>query len=226
MSGTPTMWPIRPIAERPTTSPITAVMMGMPIATIVPNAKLRMIIAAMMPTSSLLSVFGFDSFAPIEPPAATSIPVPFAARSAVSRTLRASRSVRSAELVPSSTGMNAVALSFESPAAPCWLKGLGALTTSGSFARSLAALEMADFCAPASRVPEWTWNTIGLLPFCWGGKRSASTSVARWLSVPGSSRLFEVFEPSVCSAVTMKATSSSHANSTTHLWWAMKKPAR
>ena len=91
MSGTPTRWPIRPMPIRPTTRPTTAVMMGIPIATIVPNAKVRMIIAATMPTSSLLSVSGFDSSDPIEPPAATSIPVPRTARSAASRIALAPR---------------------------------------------------------------------------------------------------------------------------------------
>ena len=43
------------------------VMIGIPIATIVPNAKLRMIIAATIPTSSLLSVSGLESSDPIEP---------------------------------------------------------------------------------------------------------------------------------------------------------------
>ena len=140
--------------------------------------------------------------------------MPFAARSAVSRTLPASLSVRSAELVRSSTGMNAVALSFESPAAPCWLKGLGALTTSGSFARSLAASEMAVFCAPPSSVPESTWNTIGLLPFCCGGKRSARTSVARWLSVPGRLWSLVVRAPTRPTVATTTIVTTTHASST------------
>ena len=91
--------------------------------------------------------------------------------------------------------MNAVFLSFESPAEPCWVNGLGALTTSGSFARSLAAVLMAVLRAPLSSVPDGTWKTIGFLPFCCGGNRSASRSVARWLSVPGRLRSLVVSAP-------------------------------
>ena len=50
--------------------------------------------------------------------------------------------------------MNAVALSFEICAAPCWLNGLGALTTSGCLARAFAALPRAVLRAPLSSVPD------------------------------------------------------------------------
>ncbi len=79
MSGTPTRWPIRPMPIRPTISPTTAEMIGIPMATMVPKARLRMIIATAIPTSSLLSVSGLESSDPIEPPTAMSV-IPAARR--------------------------------------------------------------------------------------------------------------------------------------------------
>ena len=90
----------------------------MPMATIDPNARVRMIIATTIPTSSLLSVAGVDSSEPIEPPAATSIPSGSAGFSAASRTAWASSSSRSALEMSSSTGMKAVFSSSETYAPP------------------------------------------------------------------------------------------------------------
>ena len=59
-------------------------MIGSPIATRVPNVKARMIIAAVRPMTSLLSVAGSESSLPICPLAATFIPA-FRAGSAASR---------------------------------------------------------------------------------------------------------------------------------------------
>jgi hypothetical protein len=113
MSGMPKRWPNRPMPARPTTSPTMAEMIGMPMATIEPNARVRMIIAATIPTSSLLSVSGVESSEPIEPPAATWIPRGSAGFSAASSTAWASSSSRSALEMSRSTGMNAVVSSSE-----------------------------------------------------------------------------------------------------------------
>ena len=51
-----------------------AVTIGIPIATIVPNVRVRMIIAATIPITSLDSVSAGDSSVPIGPPAATCMP--------------------------------------------------------------------------------------------------------------------------------------------------------
>jgi hypothetical protein len=43
---------------------------------------------------------------------------------------------------------------------------------------ALAAWLIAFALSLSESFPDSTWKTIGLLPFCWGGKRSARTSVA------------------------------------------------
>ena len=55
-------------------SPAIAVMIGRPMATIVPNVSSSTMTAIVRPTSSLDSVLGFDSFWPRYPPASTSRP--------------------------------------------------------------------------------------------------------------------------------------------------------
>ena len=72
--GTVTTWPRSPISESPASSPSTAETIGSPIATSVPKVKARMIIAAIRPITSLLSVSGSESSVPTEPPTATSMP--------------------------------------------------------------------------------------------------------------------------------------------------------
>ena len=128
-SGTAKRCPTRPMPVRPTARPTTAEMIGMPMATIDPNARVRMIIATMIPMSSLLSVAGVDSSEPIEPPAATSMPSGSAGFSAASRTACASSSSRSALEMSRSTGMKAVFSSSETVPVGWSPKGLGALTT-------------------------------------------------------------------------------------------------
>ncbi len=113
MSGTPNRCPTSPITDRPTSRPTTADRIGMPIATMLPNARLRMTIATMIPTSSLLSVSGVESSEPMEPPAATSMPRGLAGFSAASSTAWDSSSSRSADEIDSRTGMKAVFSSFE-----------------------------------------------------------------------------------------------------------------
>ena len=84
MVGTVVTCPSRPISEIPANSPSTAETIGIPIATRVPKVKARMIIAAVRPTTSLLSVSGSESSEPIWPLAATFIPA-LRAGSAASR---------------------------------------------------------------------------------------------------------------------------------------------
>jgi hypothetical protein len=174
-----------------------------------------MIIAATRPTTSLLSVLGSESSVPIGPPAATSIPA-FRAGSAVATTSCAISSVNSSPPTSSSTGMSAVCLSLLICEAPCWLNGSVALATCGSF--TIAWWESSIACLFVESVtwPVSTWKTIGLLPFCCGGKRSASRSVAAWLSVPGSSRLLLVLLPNVRTSKTTAAAARTHPPMTTH----------
>ena len=73
---------------------------------------------------------------------------------------------------------------------------------------------MAVLRAPPSSVPESTWKTIGLLPFCCGGNLSASRSVARWLSVPGRLRSLVVSAPTRPTITTTATAITTHAIST------------
>jgi hypothetical protein len=61
----------------------------------------------------------------------------------------------------------------------------------------MAEREASIACLFAASVtlPLETWKTIGLEPFCCGGKRDASRSLAAWLSAPGSRRSSLVFDP-------------------------------
>ena len=55
-------------------SPKIALRIGRTIATTVPNVRVRMTIAAMIPISSLDSVEGLETFVPSCPPVSTSSP--------------------------------------------------------------------------------------------------------------------------------------------------------
>ena len=85
-----------------------------------------MSIAQRMPTTSLLSVAWSDSSVPIDPAASTWMPADDAG-SVASKTVLAISSSSSAEPTSSSTGANAVCLSFESSPAvwPASLSGRG-----------------------------------------------------------------------------------------------------
>ncbi len=111
MVGTVVKCPSRPIRESPPRRPSTAETIGIPIATSVPKVKARMIIAAVNPTISLLSVAGSESSLPICPLAATFIPA-LRAGSAASRYDCASSCVISEFGTLRSTAMNAVLLSL------------------------------------------------------------------------------------------------------------------
>ena len=218
IEGTSVTWPSRPITESPMSRPRTAGTIAIPIATSVPKVRVRITIAANRPIMSLLSVSGSDSSEPIWPPAATFIPA-FRPGSAASRNLCANPSVTFSLPMSSSTVKKAVCLSSLICACPCWLNGLVALKTCGS---CLAALNDSWIaCLFSGSVtfpfPSGEKKTIGFLPFCWGGKRFASRSVAAWLSVPGSSRLLEVLAPTDLTRPTTTASSTTHAASTTHL---------
>ena len=211
----------------PTTSPTTAVTIGMPIATMVPNARLRMIMASTIPTSSLLSVAGFDRSDPTVPPAAMSVmPAARRGRDAMSRISWAFSSVRSALPMSSRTGMKAVLPSLESCPVPCWLKGLGALTTSCVLARAAADLLTASLYVASLSLPDGARKTIGFLPFCWGGNFSARTSVAAWLSVPGRLRSLVVFAPNRPTRPINAMAISAHATITRSRWPATHLPTR
>jgi hypothetical protein len=65
-------------------SPRTAVAIGTSIATAVPKVNVRITIAAMIPTSSLDSVDGLDTFRPSCPPVSTCRPAASAGLAAAS----------------------------------------------------------------------------------------------------------------------------------------------
>jgi hypothetical protein len=64
-----------------------------------------------------------------------------------------------------------------------------------------------------------------LLPFCCGGKRSASRSIATWLSVPGSSRLSLVLLPNVRTSKTTAKARTTREPTTTHFRRAANIPS-
>ena len=127
MLGIDATCPSSPMSPSAIESPMIAVMIGIPIATIVPKLRVRMSIAATIPMTSLDSVSGVDSSAPTGPPAATCIPAFDAGFRRVEHTLclvgRQARRTRSFRR----TLMKAVFSSFESCAAPCWSNGLTAV---------------------------------------------------------------------------------------------------
>ena len=71
-------------------SPKIAVMIGSSIAVTVPNVNVRITIAAMIPTSSLDSVAGLETFWPSWPPVSTCSPAALAGLAAASMIVWAS----------------------------------------------------------------------------------------------------------------------------------------
>jgi hypothetical protein len=63
-SGTFITWPRRPTTLSPVTTATSAVTIGRGIAAAVPNVTRRMMIAATIPTTSLVPVSGFDTSSP------------------------------------------------------------------------------------------------------------------------------------------------------------------
>ena len=125
-------------------------------------------------------------------------------------------SVRSSLPMLSRTVRKAVCLSLLICAWPSWLNGEVALLVSGSASIRLNDPSIACLFLESVTFPVFVWKTIGFLPFCWGGKRSASTSVAAWLSVPGSSRLLLVFAPTDLTSAPTTIRTSSQPSRTTH----------
>jgi hypothetical protein len=99
-------WLSRPIDPSATERPMTAVRIGSPMATMLPNVMARMIIAAARPTASLVSVGEDDSAAPIVAPTATSMPC-FWAGFVASKIRWARASVTWPLLMFNNTGVNA-----------------------------------------------------------------------------------------------------------------------
>ena len=62
--GTSATWLISVMIDRPQTRPMIAVMIGMLIATAVPNVTRRTITAMLRPTTSLMWVSGLETFWP------------------------------------------------------------------------------------------------------------------------------------------------------------------
>jgi hypothetical protein len=141
-----------------------AVPMGMPIATTVPNVKVRISIAARMPMTSLVDVSLGERTLPIAAPPTTSMPA-FRPGSAASSTRCASASFRSLELMSSSTEMNAVFPSLESCALPPWSNGLSALSTNGIFLIAAYESVIAVLLAASVTLPLEAWKMIGFEPF-------------------------------------------------------------
>src|SRR5436190_3255341 len=113
-------------------------------------------------------------------------------------------------------GMNAVCLSLLICAAPCRLNGSTVAATYGSFLTRRYDSSIACFCDGSVTLPARVWKTSGLLPFCCGGKRAVSRSVAAWLSVPGNFRLLLVLLPKLREAATSTTRRTTHAARTTH----------
>ncbi len=59
------MWLMNVMIDSPDTSPISAVMIGRPIATTVPNVNTRTITAMARPMTSLSCVSGLETFWPM-----------------------------------------------------------------------------------------------------------------------------------------------------------------
>ena len=65
--GTVVTWPSRRMIASEVSSARTALRIGSTIAATVPNANVRITIAAMIPISSLISVEGLETFCPAGP---------------------------------------------------------------------------------------------------------------------------------------------------------------
>ena len=202
--------------------------MGMPIATIVPKAKLRMIIAAMMPTSSLLSVSGFDSSDPIEPPGRDlHAGAPHRVLGDVEDLLRLRRGQVGGADVQQHRDERGGALSFAICAAPFWLKGLGALTTSGCFCEVLGRGVDGRLRGPrVDRPGRRRGRRRALAVLLRRELGLASRSVARWLSVPGRVRSLVVSAPTRQTSRTIPTMTAIHASSTGRGWRATPSPMR
>ena len=96
-----------PTVPKPTIRPVIAIPIGIPIATTLPNVKVRMTIAARMPINSGISLSELDRVEPMDPPASTSIPT-FCAGAVASTTAWAISVVSSPLSTSSSTEENAV----------------------------------------------------------------------------------------------------------------------
>jgi hypothetical protein len=91
---------------------------------------------------------------------------------------------------------------------------------------ALAAWLIAFALSLSESFPDSTWKTIGLLPFCWGGKRSARTSVAFWLFVPGRLRSLLVSAPMRETARANATTRPTQTSRTRTRWSAIHRPIR
>jgi hypothetical protein len=218
-------WPSSPMRPSAVARPSTAVTMGMPIATRLPKVRARISMAAIRPTTSLLSVGDLDRTPPRLPPTLTSTPARRAG-AVVSRMAPASSSVTSPLGMSSSTGVNAVVASLLTSPEAALANGSGAEATCGALASALYEDSTACLLAVSVILPLVTWKTTGLLPFCWGGKRLASRSVARWLSVPGRLRSLLVSAPTPQTSSRTTTTRPIQTATTTAARLAQRRPSR
>ena len=84
---------------------------------------------------------------------------------------------------------------------------------------------IAGLCLLSVSDPSGVKNTIGLVPFCCGGKRCARTSVALWLSVPGSERSLSVGEPNTRTPAERPTATRIHGMTINHAWCAQSRPS-
>ncbi len=112
VSGIATRCPISPTVASAIPRPTTAEMIGIPIATRLPRTSVRMNIAARMPTSSLLSVGCSESSLPMDDGGRDLDAGVLRRLGGVEDRLRRLLS-RSPDPTSSSTGANAVCLSFD-----------------------------------------------------------------------------------------------------------------
>ena len=177
-------------------SPRSAVRIGSSIATTVPNVKVRITAAAMIPISSLDSVAGLDTFWPSWPPVSTWIPAACAGLAAALMIVWASSTEIAPGLTDSVTARYPVCWSLLSADAPAEVSGLTTEATSGALATSAADWLTAAAYLESVSFPLLTCRTIGLDPLDWSGNDLLSVSVACWLLVPGRLELSLVLSPS------------------------------
>ena len=123
--------------------------------------------------------------------------------------------------------MYPMALSFASSADRSSDSGLVAPRTSGS---ALSALTVSSIgCLYVDAVifaPPGARSTTGLVPFACDGKRFSSSSVAAWLSLPGSVRLSLTSGPALRAQTARTAKTASQRASTIHVRRTHSRPSR
>ncbi len=154
--------PSRPMSPSPVTSATTAVTIGMPAATSVPNVTARITIPTPRPIISLRRDFSSESLTPRTPPASTWMPASRAGCAAAMTSLASAR-VTWPPFTSSSTWATAVfSSSLMSRERAPRSNGLVALVTCGTaFIRRTDSCT-ARFAEGSVSRPSTAWNTTAL----------------------------------------------------------------